>query len=113
MINRAAFRCSSEPGSRPVRTRHQSRCARAVITLWLVGLVFPGPARTAHAGVVEIYEMAELEEFQYRRLVDYAEAAGYALDAERQLEYAGQFDLGDMPSDDLSGDFWSDPYAVE
>lgn len=112
MVNRASFRCPSEPGSRPVRTRHQSCCVRAVITLWLVGLVSLGPPRTAHAGLVEIYEMAELQEFQYRRLVDYAEAAGYALDAKRQLEYASQSDLGDMPSDDRDN-FCLDPYAFE
>jgi len=112
MVNRASFRCLSEPGSRPVRNRQQSCGVRAVITLWLVGLVSLGPPRTAHAGVVEIYEMAELEEFQYRRLVDYAEAAGYALDTERQLEYARQSDPWDMPPEDCSN-FYLDPYAVE
>jgi hypothetical protein len=112
MVNRTSFRCSSEPGSRPVRTRHQSCCVRAVITLWLVGLVSLGPLRTAHAEVVEIYEMAELEEFQYRRLVDYAEAAGYALDTERQLEYARQPELWDMLPDDRSN-YCLDPYAIE
>lgn len=113
MINRACFRCSSEPGSAPARTRHPPCPVRAVLTLSLIGLVSLGPLRTAHAGVAEIYETAELEEFQYRRLVDYAEAAGYALDANRPPGHAMQSGLWDMPADDCNNNFGPDPYTAE
>ena len=113
MVNRTCFRCSSESGSRPGRIRSRSRPVRALVTPWLVGLVALGPLGSAHAGVLEIYETAELEEFQYRRLVDYAEAAGYALDANRSLGHAMQSGLRDMPADNCNSDFRPTPDAVE
>jgi hypothetical protein len=96
MVNPACFRCSRAPALAAVNRPLQPRCVRAVITLCLMGFMSLGPQETAQAGIAEIYEIADSEEFQYRRLVDYAEAAGHALDAEEALERTRQSGLWDM-----------------
>lgn len=75
----------------------------AVLTLSLL--------HTAHA------EVLELEEFRYLQLMEHAEAAGYELDAERQINNAGRYDLLKTASDpsatNLHLDFNEDQYLLE
>lgn len=114
MVYPACFHCSRRAAPAAVNRPLQPRGVRAVITLWLMGFMSLGPQDSAQAGIAEIYEIAELEEFQYRRLVDYAEAVGHALAAERLLERSRQSGLWDMDPGDCGRSGRLDvPSAVE
>ena len=101
---------SGSPGSeRQFGTRARRLVAAA--GLWLIAVLTLGLIHAAHAEVLDV------EEFRYRRLMEHAEAAGYELSAERQIDNAGKFGFIRTASDpagaNLYLEFNEDQYLIE
>ena len=99
---------TANTGHRPVT---RLRKLISAIGVWLVAVLTLGLLHAAHA------EVLELDEFRYRRLMEHAEAAGYELNAERQIGNASRYGLTTTASD-LSGvnldlDLTEDEYLLE
>lgn len=94
--------------------RESSPTAQGLILaarLWLAAVLVPGLLPAVHA------QALELDEFRYRRLIEHAEAAGYELNAERQIDNAGRYGLIQTVSDpsgaNLYLDINDDQYLLE